>query len=389
MATFDVIVVGIGGMGSATVYSLARRGSKVLGLEQFDIPHELGSSHGVSRIIRLAYAEDPRYVPLLRRAYELWRQLENLSGERLLIITGGIDAGAADSSTIRGAVESCTLHHLPHEVLDAPALRRRFPGYRLPPDMQAVYQPDAGFLLPERCIVRFVEAAQELGAEVHARERVIDWSAEGKGVSVRTERGRYQARRLVVTAGPWARTVVPALNDLARPERQVLLWAQPLRPELFRLGIFPIFNMEAAEGRFYGFPIYQVPGFKLGKYHHRGEAVDPGQMDRECHPEDEEVLRAGLRRYFPDADGPTMGMKTCLFTNSPDEHFILDLHPDCPQVAVAAGFSGHGFKFCSVIGEIMADLALEGGTSLDIGMFRLSRFQSYTPSATRPPVDPP
>ncbi|MEA2600949.1 MAG: sarcosine oxidase [Acidobacteriota bacterium] len=377
MNDYDVIVVGVGGMGSATVYSLAQRGCRVLGLEQHDVPHELGSSHGISRIIRLAYAEHPNYVPLLRRAYELWRQLENLSGERLLVITGGIDAGREESSMVTGSLESCALHHLPHEVLDAAALGRRFPGYRLPPDMLAVYQADAGFLLPERCIVAYVEAAHRLGAEIHARERVLSWEAEEKRVVVKTERGSYSARKLVVTAGAWAGHVVPVLRDVARPERQVLLWTQPLRPEFFRLGSFPVFNMEAPEGRFYGFPVYGVPGFKIGRYHHLEEQVeDPDAMDRECHPEDEKILRAGIRRYFPDADGPTMSLKTCLFTNSPDEHFILDLHPDYPHVAIAAGFSGHGFKFCSVIGEIMSELILDGRASLDVDMFRLGRFST-------------
>jgi sarcosine oxidase len=371
---FDVIVVGVGGMGSATVYHLAQRGAKVLGLEQFDIPHEMGSSHGFSRIIRLAYAEHPDYVPLLQRAYELWRELERHSGERLLIITGGIDAGAPDSATVRGALESCAIHELAHEALDAASLERRFPGYRLPSDMVGVYQPDAGFLLPERCIVAHVEAARTLGAEVHARERVLGWHINGKHVSVKTNRATYEARKMIVAAGPWARTVLPELKELAVPERQVLIWTQPLRPEHFRLGAFPVFNMEAPEGRFYGLPVYGVPGFKLGKYHHRCERVDPDQMDRDCRPEDEEVLRGGIRRYFPDADGPTMDMKSCLFTNSPDEHFILDLHREYPQVAMAAGFSGHGFKFCSVVGEIMTDLALGGRTRFDINMFRLSRF---------------
>jgi sarcosine oxidase len=372
--TYDVIVVGVGGMGSATVYHLARRGLKVLGLEQFDIPNERGSSHGVSRIIRLAYAEHANYVPLLRRAYELWRELENRVGERLLIITGGIDAGDENSATVKGSLSSCAIHDLPYECLDATALTRRFPGYRLASGMVGVYQPDAGFLLPERCIVAHVAAAQQLGAEVHARERVISWSAEQNGIVVTTDRGTYCARKMVVTAGPWARTIVPTLQELAVPERQVMIWTQPLRPECFEVGAFPVFNMEAHEGRFYGFPVFGVPGFKLGKYHHRSERVDDlERMNRECDVEDEEVLRAGISRYFPDANGPTIAMKTCLFTNSPDEHFILDLLADCPQVAVAAGFSGHGFKFCSVIGEIMAELILDGCARLDIAMFRLGR----------------
>ncbi len=380
---YDVIVVGVGGMGSASVYHLARRGSKVLGLEQFDIPHELGSSHGVSRIIRLAYAEDPNYVPLLRRAYELWRELENRVDERLLIITGGIDAGDKRSATVRGALRSCRIHHLPHEVLDSESLRRRFPGYRLPAGMVGVYQPDAGFLLSERCIVAHVRAAQHLGAEVRARERVIEWRVRNKSVWVRTDRQSYQASKMIVTAGPWARSVAPVLRHVAVPERQVIIWTHPLRPEYFALGAFPVFNMETPEGRFYGFPVYAVPGFKLGKYNHRHERVDPDSMDRECHPEDEEILRAGIRKYFPDANGPTMAMKTCLFTNSPDQHFILDLHPECPKVALAGGFSGHGFKFCSVVGEIMAQLMLDGRARLDIDMFRLDRFQRRAESRGR------
>lgn len=374
MRRYDVIVIGVGGMGSATVYHLARRGIKTLGLEQFDILHDQGSSHGTNRIIRLAYSEHPSYVPLLRRAYELWREIEHLVGERLLIITGGIDAGPEGSSTVKGSLLSCDLHHLPHETMTAAELHGRFPGYRLADGMIAVYQPDGGFVLSERAIVAHVMAAQTLGADVRAREPVLSWDADHSGVRVRTPRATYDADRLVITAGPWAAKLVPVLARAAVPERQVLLWAQPLRPEYFRLGAFPVFNMETPEGRFYGFPVYGVPGFKIGKYHHRCEETDPDGVDRKIHPEDEAVLREGIRRYFPDADGPTMAMKTCLFTNSPDEHFILDRHPEFRNVCLAAGFSGHGFKFCSVVGEIMADLATEGKSKLDLSLFDITRF---------------
>ncbi|HYM71246.1 MAG TPA: N-methyl-L-tryptophan oxidase [bacterium] len=374
MPQYDAIVIGVGAMGSATVYELTRRGQRVLGLERFDVPHDRGSSHGVNRIIRLAYWEHPSYVPLLRRAYELWRELEHISGERLLIITGGIDAGPEESPTVKGSLLSCALHHLPHELLDAASLHARFPGYCLAPDMVAVYQSDGGFVMSERAIVAYVNAALEGGADVHAREQVLGWEPDGKGVRVRTVHGTYTARRLVLTAGPWAGKLAPSLADLAVPERQVLIWTQPLAPDRFRLGAFPVFNMEAPEGRFYGFPVYSVPGFKIGKYHHRGESADADQVDREIHPEDEAVLREGIRRYFPDADGPTMALKTCLFTNSPDEHFILDVHPEFPQVSIAAGFSGHGFKFASVVGEIMADLSTEERSDFDLGLFRLARF---------------
>jgi sarcosine oxidase len=376
---YDAIVVGVGGMGSAALYHLARRGLKVLGLEQFDIPNELGSSHGHSRIIRLAYAEHPDYVPLLRCAYPLWRELERDAGEELLIITGGIDAGTRESATVRGSLASCEIHGLAHEVLDAAALNRRFPGYRLPHDMVGVYQADAGFLLSERCVVAHAEAARRLGAEVHARERVTRWHLEDNGVSVETDTGAYRARKLVVTAGAWARTLLPVLQDLAVPERQVMLWTEPLKPAYFEPAAFPVFNMETDEGRFYGYPVHGILGFKIGKYHHARERIeDPDQMDRTVDTQDESILRAGIARYFPDANGRTIAMKTCLFTNSPDEHFIIDVLPECPQVAIAAGFSGHGFKFCSVVGEILAELVADGKTKLDISLFSLARPALHT-----------
>ena len=377
MREFDSIVVGVGAMGSSTTYHLARRGQRVLGLEQFDIPNDLGSSHGGTRIIRMAYPEGAGYVPLLRRAYHLWRDLETRSGERLLFVTGCVDAGAPDSATVRGSLETCRLFGLEHTVFDGDSLRNRLPGYLLPAGMTAVLQPDGGFLLPERCIVNYTRAAEALGAEIHTRERVTGWDASSGGVEVRTERESYRARTLLITAGPWASQLCPVLRQLAVPERQVVLWAQPLRPELFQPEAFPVFNLEAPEGRFYGCPVYGVPGFKIGKYHHRYENVDPESVDRKIHPEDEAVLREGIRRYFPDADGPALAMKTCLFTNSPDEHFILDAHPDAENVYIAAGFSGHGFKFASVVGEIMAKMARDGGVNdaNQLGMFRLARFQ--------------
>jgi sarcosine oxidase len=376
MREFDAIVVGIGGMGSATAYHLARRGQRVLGLEQFDIPHEFGSSHGSTRIIRMAYPEGAGYVPLLRRAYELWADLETLARERLLIVTGCIDAGALDSATVRGSLETCRQFGLAHEELDARSLHAKFSAYRFPASIAAVLQRDGGFLLPEACIVSYVNAAQALGTEIHTRERVIEWNTSAGGVEVRTDHESYRAHRLVITAGPWASQLCPMLQKLAVPERQVVLWAQPLHPELFQPGVFPVFNLEAPEGRFYGCPAYGVPGFKIGKYHHRHENVDPSNVDREIHREDEAVLREGIRRYFPDADGPALAMKTCMFTNSPDEHFILAAHPDAENVYIAAGFSGHGFKFASVVGEIMTDLALDGGARYadQLGMFRIARF---------------
>lgn len=372
---FDAIVIGVGGMGSAAAYHLARRGKRVLGLERYDIPNEMGSSHGSTRIIRLAYYEDPSYVPLLYRAYELWRELERIAREQLLFITGSIDAGPPGSTVFEGSRRSCEEHNLPYEALTGADVNRRFPGYRLPAEALAVFQPEGGFVLPERAIVAHVTAAQSLGAEIHGREQVLEWLPLVSGVRVRTDRGVYEADRLVVAAGAWASTLLDCLTDVAIPERQVLIWLQPKTVASFIPEHFPVFNLLVEEGRYYGLPVFGVPGFKVGRWHHRAESVMPDAMDRECHPYDEDLLRAFAERYFPDGAGPTMAMKACLFTNSPDEHFIIDLHPSYPQVSFLAGCSGHGYKFCTVIGEILADLAERGATRHAIDLFQLGRLR--------------
>ena len=376
MADYDAIVIGVGGMGSAAAYHLARRGWKVLGLEQYDIPHELGSSHGYSRMIRYTLQEHPDYVPLVRRSYELWHELEDASGETLMVTTGSVRAGLAGSPFYKGARESCDVHNIPYEVLTAAEINQRFPGYRFPDEISSIYQADGGFVLPERCIVNHVLAAQEAGAEIHSQETVLGWEPGNDEVEVRTDRTSYTARRLVVTAGAWAGKLVPALAEHAVPERQVLGWFEPEKPELFRPDTFPVFGVLTEEGRYYGFPSYSVPGFKIGRSHHLLQKVDPDEMERDVHDEDEVILRQAVTRYFPLAAGRLIDRKTCMYTNTPDEHFMIGVLPEHPQVSVAAGFSGHGFKFASVIGEIMADLAQNGETDHDISLFRLDRFNS-------------
>jgi sarcosine oxidase len=367
---FDSIVVGLGAMGSAALMHLARRGQRVLGLERYDVPHELGSSHGVTRIIRLAYYEDPAYVPLLRRAYELWRELETTAGERLLHITGSVDAGP---EIFEGSLRSCEEHDLAHETLSAAELAQRFPAYRLPSDTHCLLQPEGGFLLPERCIVAHVDQATARGAVVRSNERVLEWGPTRDGVEVRTEHATYEADHLVLCAGAWSEAVARLPPGLVTAERQVLGWFEPLEPQLFEPQRFPVFNLVVPEGRWYGFPVFGVPGFKVGKYHHRGETGDADELDRDSHAEDEALLRTFVERYFPAGAGPAVSLKTCLFENSPDEHFLIDLHPECPAAVVAAGFSGHGFKFSSVVGEIVAELALDGATQHDIEFLRLAR----------------
>ncbi|MGB9955419.1 N-methyl-L-tryptophan oxidase [Haloferax prahovense] len=373
---YDVAVVGVGGMGSATAYHLADRGLDVVGLERYDIPHSQGSSHGITRIIRRAYYEHPSYVPLIERAYDLWDDLAEETGREVIHRTGSIDAGPEDNDVFAGSKRSCEEHDIPHEVLTGAEVNERFPGYELPEEYRAVYQEDGGFIVPEQAIIAHTEAAQARGAEIRARERVEDWAETNDGgVRVRTDRGVYVADALVLAAGAWNYKLASALDGLAVPERQALAWFQPESPATFAPEEFPVWNLSVPEGRFYGFPVHDVPGFKLGKYHHRDEEVDPDDFDREPNRADEAILRDVTEKYFPEAAGPTMSLATCMFTNSPDEHFILDTLPDHPQVAVGAGFSGHGFKFASVIGEILADLVVDGESDLPLDMFSLDRFE--------------
>ena len=371
---YNTIVVGVGGLGSATCYELAKRGQSVLGIEQFDIPHDQGSSHGYTRIIRLAYYEHPSYVLLLRRAYELWEEIERASGEHLLYKIGSIDAGPADSWVFKGSFRSVVQMGIDHEVLTGLELNRRFPGYRLPQDILALYQKEGGFLTPERCIVSYVNSAVARGAEIHGREALLGWEPRGDGVRVVTDRTTYTADALVFTAGSWNSQLMPWLHGLATPELQVLIWMQPERPEYFQPDSFPVFNCLVDEGRFYGFPVFGVPGFKFGKYHHLEEQGRPDQIRRGPSRADEELLREFAARYFPRATGPTLTLKECMFTNAPDGHFIVDLHPEFPQVSFASACSGHGYKFASVIGEILADLAERQQSRHDISLFARSRF---------------
>lgn len=373
--SFDVIVAGVGGMGSAAASQLAARGLRVLALERHEIGHGFGSSHGLTRIIRLAYFEDPSYVPLLRRAFALWRELQDGMDEPLLHVTGGLDVGFAGSHVFEGSLRSCREHDLPHEVLDATALAARFPGWRPAAHAMAVYQPDAGFLTPERCIHAYVDRARSLGADIRTRERVLDYTASGGSVRVRTDRGQYEAAQLVLTAGPWMPELAPALRSLLTPERQVLGWFDIADRARFAPSAFPVFVLEAEEGVYYGFPEYGVPGFKIGRYHHLDERVRPDSVDRVCHPRDEAALRDAVSRYFPSANGAMRSSAVCLFTNTPDEHFIIDRAPDAPEILLVSPCSGHGFKFCSVIGEICADLVQRGTTTHDIALFGLERFR--------------
>lgn len=377
-SNYDTIVIGVGGMGSATAYHLAKRGKRVLALEQFGIGHNMGSSHGTARIIRLAYNEHPDYVPLMRRAYELWRDLQTEHGTQLLHITGGLEMSRPDGPVVGGAIASCKQHDLPYETLTPVDVSRRFPGVTLPHDFAAVFQPDAGFVMSEQAILAHVMVAQSHGADIRAHEPVVEWSATpgGDGVSVTTSRGTYEAASLVIAAGAWANKLVPSLGGNARPQRQVLGFFQPHEPALYDIQKFPIFILDCEEGNYYGHGPHGVPGFKIGRFYHREQWTDPDNQQRAIEDADEEVLRRAVRRYFPQANGATLSLIPCMFTMTPDRFFIIDTLAETPQVSVAAGFSGHGYKFCSVVGEVMADLAAERTTRHDIDMFAMARFDA-------------
>jgi sarcosine oxidase len=372
---FDVAVVGLGAMGSAALYELSRRGLRAIGIDRFEGGHQRGSSHGLTRIIRLGYFEHPSYVPLLRAAYHKWRDLEVASGRTLMTITGIAEIGAPDSELVSGTLASSRLHGLPHEVLNAGEVMKRYPAFRLPADFVGVVQPDGGFLEAEPAVAALQALAVQHGAELLTSARVLSVTSQGGRVRITTESGTINAGAAIVAAGAWMRTLLPDLNLPLQVTRQAVLWTEPLEPALFTAGAFPVFMLESDLGIHYGFPQRPGEGLKVAKHHHISEAVDPETYDRSVSAADEEIVRAGLSRYLPAANGRNVTTATCLYTMTPDGHFIVDRHPKTPQIAVASACSGHGFKFAPVMGEILADLATAGKTGHDIERFQLSRFR--------------
>ena len=366
---FDVIIVGLGAMGSAVAAHLARRGKRVLGLDRFAPPHALGSSHGQTRIIREAYFEHPVYVPLVQRAYELWSALERQAGRSLFLETGGLMIGRPDSAVVAGAKRSAKEHSLPHEVFSAAELRARFPALQPTDEMIGVWEPRAGILFPEICIEAHLTMARTQGADLRSDQPALSWEDDGDGVRVVTSKGAYHANQLALTAGSWIHSL---LGDLKLPlavERQVQFWFEPKHPVQFQPERCPIHIWEHEPGRFfYGFPDLGE-GVKVAR-HHEGETADPDSINREVRPAEVEAMRAIVRQFIPDADGPLRSAVVCMYTNAPDGHFFIDRHPAHPRVWIASPCSGHGFKFSSAIGEVMADLLTEGQTQFDLSLFR-------------------
>lgn len=360
-------------MGSAACLQLARAGQRVLGIEQFSIPNTRGSSHGATRILRLGLHESAKYVPLVLRAAELWDEIGKEVGETLFHRVGSLDVAPPESPVFQGSLRACESCDIAHEVLGAADLRRRFPALNPLDAMQAVFQPGSGFVLPEAAITAQVNLALAEGAEIHGHEVVQGWERVGTGFVVRTDRGNYGAGQILVTAGAWIGRLLPELPVTA--ERTVLGWLAPVRNAgNFSPHRLPVWIVDSEEtGHFYGFPIHGVPGFKLGRLRDQpSAAVDPDEPRRPADAADEADMRGFVQRIFPDANGPVLAMKTCFFENTPDRAPIIDRIEE--GVWVIGGFSGHGFKYASVMGEIARDLLTRGESGFELGSFRAKRF---------------
>ena len=379
MAAPDVIVLGLGGAGSAAAAHLAARGASVLGLEQFTPAHALGSSHGDSRVVRQAYFEDPAYVPLLLRAYELWEDLD-ASDPGILTITGGLMVGRPDSHTVAGSLASAREHGLPHEVLDAAQIRERFPAFAPSDDMVALFEERSGFVRPERTVLEHVRRAKAAGADLRFGEKVVGWTATDRGVTVRTADATYDAGHLVVAAGAWAPQVLADLGLPLTVERRVMHWFEPVGGiEPWQVGRHPVWIWEESPAvQSYGFPAYGDPaeGVKVALYGGRepDERVDPDALDREVHTDEVARLADHLATRLPALPGRHLRGVACMYTSAPDEHFVVARDPGHATVTLGVGFSGHGFKFVPVLGEVLADLALDGTTRHPVALFDPSRF---------------
>jgi sarcosine oxidase len=373
---YDAIVAGLGAHGSAAAYHLARRGQSVLGFDRFARGHTLASFGGLSRIIRLSYYEHASYVPMLKRAWDLWRELERDSGETLLTQTGGLYMGPPDGELVSGSLASARTHGLAHEVLDSAELRRRYPVFNVHPDWVGVLDRQAGWLAPERAVETHLRLAERHGATLRFEEPIERFDPDGDGVRVTSAEGTYRARHLVLTAGAWLPRLLPELAPHLWVERNVLFWFEPLGnvDEFARL---PVYIVEDTDRMYYGFPYDPANGLKLAGLHF-GDRVDPDTVDREPRAEDEHRVRAWLHRRMPIANGERRRAQVCMYTNSPDRHFIIDREG---PVTYASACSGHGFKFATVVGEILADVAITGRSSLDIGFLSGDRLASGTMKA--------
>jgi sarcosine oxidase len=371
---FEAIIVGCGGMGSSVSYHLATQGLKVLTLEKFRLNHEFGSSHGKTRIIRLAYFEDTRYVPLLRRAYDLWNRIQQVEGERIITITGGLMIGPPEGEMMVGALKSAQFHSIPHRLLTGSEASEEFKVFKLDADSSALYDPSAGIIFPERAISASVGLAKQEGAEFRFEEPVTSWERKGDRYEVHTSTGDYSADKVVFCAGPWMNELLGNLIPI-EVERQVLFWFGTSNSPEFSPPRMPVFLMESDGGRyFYGIPDVGQ-GVKIAR-HHGGMIVDPNLLERNVSKSDEAPVRDFVLRRIPDLNSDPINSSVCLYSNTTDRNFIIDFHPGHDRALIVSACSGHGFKFASVLGEVVADLLVGREPKVDISFLRAKRFLS-------------
>lgn len=372
-AVYDAIVLGAGGVGSAAMWQLAARGLRVLGIDRFQPPHDRGSSHGQTRIIRQAYFEHADYVPLLVESYRLWEELEQLAGRQLKRETGLIQAGPADGVVVPGVLSAAEAHGLAVERLTAREVERRWPAFRVPHDLVGVFEPRGGLLYVEACVEACLAAAQAAGAELLAGVEVLDWTT-GSDITVRTSAGEFHAARLVIAAGAWAGPLLSSLELGLTVRRKPLMWFDAAGADVQADADFPCFLFELPQGTFYGFPAIDDRGLKAAEHSGGAEVVDPLAVDRALGAGDQAPVQAFVRAHLPSVATPCRDHAVCLYTMSPDENFIVDYHPQDERIVFAAGLSGHGFKFTPVLGRALAELAVDGATALPVGFLSLARF---------------
>lgn len=382
MNIYDAIVLGTGGVGSAALLHLAQRGARVLGLDRFPGGHDRGSSHGQTRIIRQAYFEHPDYVPLLRRAYELWAELESRCGEQLYRETGLVQIGPPDGVVLPGVLQSARQHNLEVVRLAPDDARRRFPGLQVPAGCEAVFERRAGYLLVERCVLAHLNEAARAGAELRTGEAVLDWRADDDAVTVRTDRSTYHAARLILAAGAWSRELLTELDIPLRVVRKHLHWYDNTDPRYRADAGCPTFLYELPDGCFYGFPQIDARGVKVAEHSGGETVVDPLNVDRTVAVDDQQRVARFVASHLPGVSARPTDHAVCMYTMSPDEHFLVDRHPAHPHVVLAAGLSGHGFKFTGVLGQVLAELALDGRTAQPIEFLSLGRLGLCSKHAT-------
>ncbi|WP_028561072.1 N-methyl-L-tryptophan oxidase [Paenibacillus pinihumi] len=376
---YDVIVVGAGSMGMSAGYYLARSGLRTLLIDAFDPPHQEGSHHGEPRLIRHAYHGGPAYIAMALRAHQLWRELEQLTGTELLVQSGVLNLSAESIYSYGQRLEDAEAFGLDIEYLDADEIRKRWPVIRVTDDFKGLYEPNAGYLYSEQCVRAYRQAARAEGAELLAYAEVEHIEVSQGSVAVRVKGGQtYYAAHAVLSAGAWFRTLNSFISLPVRPVRKAVGWFETATHE-FDAGKFPGFTLNSPHGGYYGFPSIGGAGLKIGR-HETGEEWQPGEPLKSFGslPEDEGDLRRALEVYMPQAAGTLLRGAVCKYEFTPDDDFIIDRHPEYPNVLLAGGFSGHGFKFASVVGELLADLVIKGSPGLDISKFSLSRFHSLT-----------